>query len=144
MKKTFLITQFPIADHFTLLVDELNDEKTCGVTSDVEKCIFNREIIDQIGLDLNFKTLIETSFSDKGITGVFSVGRFICVFVTDKSEEKQIMFFLDYLLRKEILREKNIGNFNETILQQFELVHSVLRSEMSEELDNVELQLFED
>jgi hypothetical protein len=147
MKKYFLVTQPPIADHFSLLVDDINETATIGHTTDIEKCEYNRQLIEIMGLDIDFKIQVQTAFSNKGITTVVPLGRYIAIIKASKDETKQEMFFIDSL-SKANFREQNEksldGYFSDIIVNEFERIHTLLKSDFSHGDDLVELSLVDD
>jgi hypothetical protein len=147
MKKKFLVTQPPNADHFTLLVDDINETATIGHTTDIEKCEYNRQVIEKLGLDIDFIIQVQTAFSDKGITAVIPAGRYIAIIKASKDETKQEMFFIDSTSKADF-RQQNAtalgGYFSDNIVNEFEKVHKVLRTNLTDEDDLVELSLVED
>lgn len=147
MEKHFIIPQPPIADHFTLLVDHLNKTATFGHVTEIEKCQYNRQLIDTMGLDINFLIQVQTAFSKIGITTVVPIGRYIAIIKATKNETSQEMYFFDSFVDMEF-REQNDkilgGYFSKNIVQEFEKVHSKLMYTWSDEFDKVELSLVND
>lgn len=138
MKKEFIYPQPPLADYFTLLVDDLNKTATFADLADMDKI----EYIDLMGLEMNFNVQVQTALSDKGVTGVFPVGRYIMIYKSSKDETIQHMTFIDHL-SKANFREQNIkllgGYYSENIVSAFEKVHEILRKNFRDEDDLVEL-----
>lgn len=147
MKKYFLVTQPPVADHFSLLVDDINETATIGHTTDIEKCEYNRQVIDSMGLDIDFKLQVQTAFSDKGITTVVPLGRYISIIKASKDETKQEMFFIDSFSKADF-REQNKkslgGYFSDNIVTEFERIHTLLKSDFTDADDLVELSLVDE
>jgi len=147
MRKYFLVTQPPVADHFTLLVDDINQTATIGHTIDIEKCEYNRKVIEKMGLDIDFMIQVQTAFSDKGITAVIPAGRYIAIIKASKDETKQEMYFIDSTSKTDF-REQNAkalnGYFSDNIVNEFEKVHKILKTNSLDEVDLVELSLVDD
>lgn len=144
MKKNFLVIQPPIAEYFTLLVDDINETETIGRTIDVEKCEYNRGIIERMGIEVDFMIQVQTALSDKGITSVVAHGRYIAIIMASKDETKQEMFFMDIFSNfssKKQNRESLKGNFSERIVNQFEIIYLDLKSKFTDSDDIVELML---
>jgi hypothetical protein len=146
MNKYFLVTQPPISDYYTFLVDDINETATFGHTTDVDKCEYNKQVIERMGLDINFKIQVETAFSEKGITTVIPLGRYISIIKASKDETRQEMFFIDSLSNANFREqnEKIDGYFSNNIVNEFERVHSLLKSDFLETDDIVEISMVDD
>lgn len=142
MKKHFLILQPPLADHFTLLVDELSKNETFGHTRDVDKCEYNREVMERMGMELNFKVQVKTALSDTGITVVTPLGRFIVIIRISRDESKQEMNFFDAFSKVNFREQNSITTiFSENIVNKFEENQNNLKSFFTDEYDIVELMV---
>lgn len=140
MKKHYVVPQPPLTDYFTLLVDDLNETETFGYTTEIEKCEYNRDVMEAMGMELNFKVQMQTALAEKGITIVTPLGRFIVIIKISRDETKQEMFFFDGF-SKVNFREQNAitKNFSENIVDKFEASQVNLKSFFTDEHDIIEL-----
>jgi hypothetical protein len=138
MKKYFLIEQPPIADKLTFLVDDLNENRTFGVTTDLDKIEYNLKLMAE---DFNQDLEIGINFLEKGITDVIDLGRYIAVvgIKKDKTEGKIHFFDSTVNFTREELIEQMEMLFSKNIAQKFINIYDLMVSESSPNFDNVEL-----
>jgi hypothetical protein len=136
MKKYFLIPQPPLSKFFTFLVDDINENKNFGTTTDIDKIDYNRQLLGE-EFNTNFK--VSLLMTDKGGTGVFPIGKFITVIAIRDDEKKGSMTFMDYniSLPKEELREMLLSTFSENVTNRWLLIQESMRKDFTNEDDNV-------
>jgi len=138
MKKYFLIPQPPVADKLTFLVDDLNETRTFGVTTDLDKIEYNLKLM---GDDFNQDLEIGMNFLEKGITDVIDLGRYIAVVGIKKDKTEGKMHFFDStadFTRKELIAQMELL-FTKNIAKKFINIYDIMVSESSPNFDNVEL-----
>ena len=138
MKKHFLIPQPPIAEKLTFLVDDLNETRTVGIATDLDKIEYNLKLI---GDDFNQDLEIGINFLEKGITDVVDLGRYISVVAIKKDQTEGKMYFFDSTVdfsRDELIEQMEML-FNESIANKFISIYDLMVSESSPSFDNVEL-----
>jgi len=105
MKKYYLINQPPIVENFSLLVDEIAENKNWGMTNDLDKIEYNRNLI---GKDFDVDLEIRQCLSGEGTTTIFNFGRFITVFQLRKDSKKGKMTFFDFETKLTRIEIENI------------------------------------
>ena len=93
MEKKYLIAQPPAAEKFTFLVDEITDSGNWGIAKDIDKINYNRRLFEE---EINIDIEIKNAFSQKGVTFVFSFGRFIVITELRKDFKNGRMTFFDF------------------------------------------------
>ena len=143
MKKYFLYPQPPISEKFTFLVDDINENKTFGITTDFDKIEYNLKLI---GKDFNQDLEIGINFMEKGITAVIDVGRYISVVGIKKDKSEGKIYFFDSTTK--FTRNELIGQieylFSKTIAKKFIDIYDLMKDESTPFIDNVELLLAEE
>ena len=138
MKKYFLIPQPPVADKLTFLVDDLNENRTFGVTTDLDKIEYNLKLM---GDDFNQDLEIGINFLEKGITEVIDLGRYIAVVGVKKDKTEGKIHFFDStanFTRAELVAQMELL-FSKNIAKKFINIYDIMVSESSPNFDNVEL-----
>ncbi len=138
MKKYFLIPQPPVADKLTFLVDDLNETRTFGVTTDLDKIEYNLKLM---GDDFNQDLEIGINFLEKGITEIIDLGRYIAVIGLKKDKTEGEIHFFDStanFTREELIAQMELL-FTENIAKKFINIYEIMISESSPNFDNVEL-----
>ena len=138
MKKYFLIPQPPISDKLTFLVDELTENRTFGVTNNLDKIEYNLKLM---GEDFNQDIEIGLNFLEKGITEVIDLGRYIAVVGIKKDKTEGRIHFFDSnadFTREELIEQIELL-FTENIAEKFINIYDIMVSESSQNFDNVEL-----
>ena len=138
MKKKFILEQPPFANKFKLLVDESIDFGKVGFTTDLDKIEYNLELISK-----EFKESVDLHnlFTDKGITAIFPVGKYITILELKKDKTKGIMALCDFKRFENISETRNIleKEYSENIIKEWFKVYYILTSEFSEDEDLFEL-----
>ena len=140
MKRQFLVPQPPLADKLTFLVDDINESRTLGLTTDFDKIEYNLKLIDE-----SFRQDLEIglNFSETGITDVVDLGRYIAVIEIKKDQSTGKMHFFDTTVNfsKEELSGmlKSDFKFSAGITERFMVIYDLMKSESSPSFDNVEL-----
>ena len=91
MKKYFIVPQPPLTEKTRFLVDDINETKTIGFTYDIDKIMYNLDLMDE-----EFKQELEIgmSFLENGITDVIDLGKYIAIVALKKDKtEGKITFF---------------------------------------------------
>ncbi|NCQ11973.1 MAG: hypothetical protein GW809_07515 [Bacteroidetes bacterium] len=138
MKKYFLVPQPPLSNKLTFLVDDLNETRTVGIATDLDKIEYNLKLI---GDDFNQDLEIGINFLEKGITDVVDLGRFISVVAIKKDRTKGKMYFFDSNInfsREELIEQMEML-FDENIAKKFITIYDLMVLESSPSFDNVEL-----
>ena len=138
MKKYFLIPQPPVAEKLTFLVDDINETRTFGVTTDLDKIEYNLKLM---GDDFNQDLEIGMNFLEKGITEVVDVGRYIAVVGVKKDKTEGKMHFFDSttnFTRAELIAQMELL-FSEITAKKFIDIYDLMISESSPNFDNGEL-----
>ena len=138
MKKYFLVPQPPVADKLTFLVDDLNETRTFGVTTDLDKIEYNLKLM---GDDFNQDLEIGINFLEKGITEVINLGRYIAVVGVKKDKTEGKIHFFDStanFTRAELIAQMELL-FSKNIAKKFINIYDIMVSESSPNFDNVEL-----
>jgi len=138
MKKYFLVPQPPVADKLTFLVDDLNETRTFGVTTDLDKIEYNLKLM---GDDFNQDIEIGINFLEKGITEVIDLGRYIAVVGVKKDKTEGKIHFFDSttnFTRSELIAQMELL-FTKNIAEKFINIYDIMVSESSPNFDNVEL-----
>lgn len=138
MKKHFLIPQPPTSEKLTFLVDDLNETRTVGIATDLDKIEYNLKLI---GDDFNQDLEIGINFLEKGITDVVDLGRYISVVAIKKDQTEGKMYFFDSTVdfsRDELIEQMEML-FNESIAKKFITIYDLMVLESSPSFDNVEL-----
>ncbi len=139
MKKQFLITQPPITEKYSFLVDDINQLGNWGMTTDIDKIEYNRNLLgDDFEIDIKIKTL----FTKKGITFVVPIGRFITIVKIRADEEEGSMTFFDFDIgysrgAMEVILEE--AGYSVSIIEEWLKCYDLMHSKFSSEHDNVVL-----
>jgi hypothetical protein len=138
MEKYYLINQPPIAQKFTLLVDDITESGNWGMATDVDKIKYNREVI---GKDIDIDIEIRQSLAETGTTSVFSFGRFIVVLEIRKDSKKGRMSFFDFQVDLTIdeIKKSLVPVYSETIINAWFKSFYVLKENFSEINDLAEI-----
>lgn len=138
MKKKFILEQPPFTDKFRLLVDESIDFGKVGFTIDLNKIEYNLELI---GNEFKERVDLHNLFTDKGITSVFPIGKYICVLELKKDKTKGVFSLFDFKRFNDISEARNIleNEYSENIIKEWFKVYYILISEFSESEDLFEL-----
>ena len=137
MKKFFLIPQPPISDKLTFLVDDLNETRTFGVTTDFDKIEYNLKLM---GEEFSQELEIGINFNETGITDVIDLGRYIAVVAIRKDKKEGNIHFFDTTTnfsRQELFEQMQFL-FSDNIAEKFIEIYDLMKSS-SKNLDCVEL-----
>jgi hypothetical protein len=139
MKKYFLIPQPPLTDKYTFLVDEINELGNWGMTTDIDKVLYNRDLF---GEDFNIDIKIKLLLTKKGVTFVVPFGKFITIMKIRDDENEGTMTFFDYDVDMsrgalEIMLE-SVG-YSAAIVNEWLKFYDLMHLEFKAESDNVVL-----
>ncbi|MGE0079621.1 MAG: hypothetical protein AB7S48_17300 [Bacteroidales bacterium] len=139
MKKHYLVQQPPLTEKYTFLVDNISNNKNWGRTTDIDKIEYNRNLL---GDDLNIDIKINLLFTEKGLTTVIPLGRFITIIQIREDENEGAMTFFDFDIEHPIeeLKELISKTFSENITKEWIKVYETLKSEFKDEDDIVRLE----
>lgn len=138
MKKYSSIEQPPITNKLTFLVDDLNETRTFGVTTDIDKIEYNLKLMAE---DFNQDLEIGINFSEKGIADVIDLGRYIAVVGIKKDKTEGKMHFFDSTIdftRAELIDQMELL-FSKNMVQKFINIYDLMILESTPSFDNVEL-----
>lgn len=140
MKKEYLVLQPPFAEKYTFLVDDMDKNSMCGVTTDIEKVSYNLRLL---GTDFNLNREIQTALSDKGISFVYPIGRFVTIIKIRKDEKEGNMMFCDFEAGESIdsIRDMIKKSFSENIFNKWVELQDIMLEEKDFIVDNVILSL---
>ncbi len=133
-----MVLQPPITEHYTLLVDNINVTETFAHTTDLQKCEYNRQIIEDMGGDIDFQIQVKTALSKNGVTGVLPLGRYIVIIKSSKDELSQEMFFFDGFIKVDIT-----DTFSKAVASEFDRVREQWELRFTKNDDLVRLLLSE-
>ena len=138
MKKHFIVPQPPLTEKYRLLVDDMSEKRNFGFTTDIDKILYNKNIL---GDDFNMDLTIKNIFTDDGITSVFPIGCFITVLQLKKDEAEGKMTFFDFEVDIDKAELKNIlkQQFSDNIVNAWLDVYDFLRDDFCDEDDRFEL-----
>ncbi|MDV7187950.1 hypothetical protein R3X25_11715 [Lutibacter sp. TH_r2] len=138
MKKKFLLEQPPITNKFRLIVDDISDNNNYGFTNDIDKIEYNLNIM---GNEFKDKFDLHNLFSDKGMTSVFQLGRFITILERNKEKTEGRMTFFDFDVDADVSEIRSIieQQFSENIIKEWFRVYYLISSDFSELDDLIEL-----
>jgi len=139
MKKHFLISQPPLTEKYSFLVDDINQFGNWGVATDIDKIEYNRNLL---GDDFNIDIKIKMLFTQKGMTFVVPIGRFITIVKIRADEKEGSMTFLDFDTgysrgAMEVILEE--AGYSVSIVNDWLKYYDFMLSEFSAEQDNVVL-----
>jgi hypothetical protein len=139
MKKHFLISQPPLTEKYSFLVDDINQFGNWGVATDIDKIEYNRNLLDD---DFNIDIKIKMLFTQKGMTFVVPIGRFITIVKIRADEKEGSMTFLDFDTgysrgAMEVILEE--AGYSVSIVNDWLKYYDFMLSEFSAEQDNVVL-----
>ena len=93
MNKYYLIPQPPIVKYYSFPVDNISEKSNWGRTIDLEKIDYNFKLP---GNDFKIETEIYKALSEKGLTRVMPIGRFITIIGVRKDEKDASTTFFDF------------------------------------------------
>ena len=139
MKNNFFISQPPLTDKYTFLVDEINELRNWGMTTDIYKIEYNRDLL---GDDFNISLKIKLLFTSIGCTFVIPIGRFITIMKMRDDENEGSMTFFDFDIDMsrgalEIMLE-NVG-YSAAIVNEWLKCYDLMHLKFKAEADNVVL-----
>lgn len=135
MQKYFMVEQPPIFEKYRLIVDDINDYETVAYTADIDKVLYNRRILGQ-ALNIHLETY--TALSDKGISVVLPIGRYVTVWEISKDEKTQHILYVDY--DTDLSFSKLFGDrYSQDICDEFERIQNLTKASFKEDDDRVEL-----
>lgn len=130
MKKYYLVPQPPIAEKFTFLVDDITDIGNWGITRDLEKIAYNRNLLDE---EINEDIEIRQSLTDVGTSSVFNFGKFIIILELKKGSAEGCMTFFDFqtdFSRSELINILK-STYSDNIINGYLKCHDVLVEEFT-------------
>ena len=139
MKKHFLVSQPPLTEKYSFLVDDINQSRNWGVTTDIDKIEYNRNLL---GDDFNIDIKIKLLFTKKGMTFVVPIGRFITIVKIREDEKEGSMTFFDFDIgysrdALELILEE--AGYSVSIINDWLKYYDLMSLEFSSEQDNVVL-----
>ena len=139
MKKYFKISQPPLTAKYTFLVDDINEMRNWGMTTDIDKIEYNRDLLgDDFNIDIKIKLLLTKK---GGGTFVIPIGRYITVFEIREDENEGRMTFFDFTFgatREELQIMLEIG-YSETIVNEWLKCYDLMSLEFTSSSDTVVL-----
>ena len=134
------IKQPPFTDKYRLLVDDMSNLGTFGVARQIDKILYNIKII---GDDFKIDQELHNVLSRKGLTSVFTLGRFIVVLKIRKDNTEGEMLFFDFEINDINLKNELFNflkqNFSENIMNEFVKNSNMLNHFFTPEFDVFEL-----